>query len=48
MGINYTKKERDKATDERVIPAEEFVNLMVSCKRYPDKKQELPKIEINK
>ncbi len=48
MGIQYTKKEKRNAADERTVPAEEFVNLMVSMKRMPDRKTELPKTEIKK
>lgn len=48
MGILYTKKEEGQKRDERTVPAEEFVNLMVSSKRMTDKQKELPHTETNK
>ncbi len=48
MGIRYTKKEEEQKHDERTVPSEEFVNLMVSSKRMTDEQKELPHIETNK
>ncbi len=48
MSIRYTKKDIKNTADERTVPTEEFINLMVSSKRMPDKLVEKPRIESKK
>lgn len=48
MALRYTLKKKDNENDEHTVPAEEFVNLMLSFKRNIDPIKEIPKTEILK
>lgn len=48
MALKFTLKKKDYDNDERTVPAEEFVNLILSSKRDLDKVKELPNTEIQK
>lgn len=48
MALRFTLKKKDHEEDERTVPAEEFVNLMLSFKKTPDRIKEIPKTEMSK
>lgn len=48
MALKFTLKKKDYDNDERTVPAEEFVNLMLSSNRDQDRIKDIPKTEIQK